>query len=204
VITASGDRENGRVQVEDAPQLRSVKQLFAAYPCPYWIAGGWAVDLHVGRPRREHADVDVLILAADLETFARVFADRGVAIDDHQTGERRSWASADEVEPGRHTLALLDTPGVEVLLALSDGPDWVFHRGRRLRRALADITHTSPGGLPYVGPELVLLFKSRDPRDKDEQDFRDLAHLLTLEQRQWLAPRLSPPGGADHPWRQEI
>src|SRR5215831_6310478 len=158
----------------------------------------------VGRQRREHSDVDVLILADDLAVFARTFT--GILVEDHQTGIQRPWALADEVEPGRHTFVVAAAPCVQVMLALTDGHDWVFHRGRRTRRALADITRMSPDGLPFLGPELVLLFKARDrlrardPRDKDEQDFRDLAPLLTAEQRQWLIPRLTHPGAEEHPW----
>jgi len=158
----------------------------------------------VGRQRREHTDVDVLILADDLPVFAQTFT--GILVTDHQTGIQRPWALADEVEPGRFTFAVAAAPIVQVMLALTDGDDWVFHRGRRTRRGLADVTHMSPDGLPFLGPELVLLFKARDrlrarhPRDKDEQDFRDLAPLLTTEQRQWLIPRLTHPGADEHPW----
>jgi hypothetical protein len=86
------------------------------------------------------------------------------------------------------------------MLALTDGDDWVFHRGRRSRRALNDITHVSAGGLPFLGPEVVLMLKARHRREKDDQDFRDLAPLLTDDQRQWLIPRLGHPGADEHPW----
>jgi len=184
--------------VDGESQLRAAKELFAAYPARYWIAGGWAVDLMVGRQRREHADVNVLILANDLPVFARTFT--GILVKDHQTGVQQPWAPADEVEPGRHTFTVPAAPCVEVMLALTDGDDWVFHRGRRSRRALDDITHASADGLPFLGPEVVLMFKARHRRDKDDQDFRDLAPLLTDEQRQWLIPRLSHPDADEHPW----
>jgi hypothetical protein len=32
---------------------------------PYWIIGGWAIDLAVGRVTRDHADVDVMLLERD-------------------------------------------------------------------------------------------------------------------------------------------
>jgi hypothetical protein len=88
-----------------------------------------------------------------------------------------------------------------VLVALADGDDWVFHRGGgKLRRALTDITSVSPGGLAYLRPELVLLFKARDGRDKDDRDFCDLLPLLTPGQKAWLLPRLARAGGPEHPW----
>jgi hypothetical protein len=33
----------------------------------YWLFGGWAVDFHVGRVTRDHADIDVAVWAADLD-----------------------------------------------------------------------------------------------------------------------------------------
>jgi hypothetical protein len=31
-------------------------------PCPWWIAGGFAIELAIGRPVRDHGDIDVLVL----------------------------------------------------------------------------------------------------------------------------------------------
>ena len=53
---------------------------------------------------------------------------------------------------------------------------------------------------PAARPEVVLLLKARDGRPKDDDDFAALAPLLTEAQRQWLIPRLGPPGRPDHPW----
>ncbi|MDH6108817.1 hypothetical protein P3T34_001032 [Kitasatospora sp. MAP12-44] len=134
-------------------RLQQVGELFASYPGSWWIAGGWAVDLHVGRVRRAHADVDVLVLARELEQFSDAFADRGLVVTDRRTGERRPWAYPQEVEPGRETLGLADgPPGLEVLVGAAEGADWVFHRGRRSRRPLAELTRRGPGGLPYLSP----------------------------------------------------
>lgn len=30
--------------------------------CRWWVAGGWAIDLHLGRVTRPHDDTDVVIL----------------------------------------------------------------------------------------------------------------------------------------------
>jgi hypothetical protein len=49
--------------------------------------------------------------------------------------------------------------------------DWIFRRDRRIRRALATAVDHDPTGIPYLVPELVLLYKAREPREKDEADF---------------------------------
>ncbi len=190
-------------QVDRAVPLVAVQNAFAAYRGRYWVAGGWAVDLHVGRIRRVHSDVDVLILARDLEHFDAVFGAGGITLHDHQTGTDTAWAFPQDVIPGRHVFRFadaIDPLAIEVVIGLADGEDWLFHRGRTTRRPLAAMTHVSPGGVPYLGPEVVLMFKAREPRPKDEEDFADLQPLLTREQASWLAPRLAPPGDTDHPW----
>jgi hypothetical protein len=51
-------------------QLEAIRQLHRAFDdarVPYWLFGGWAVDFHVGRRTRPHADVDVAVWLHDLE-----------------------------------------------------------------------------------------------------------------------------------------
>ena len=192
------------MDLDQAGPVRAVRDAFAAYPGRWWIAGGWAVDLHVGRVRRAHSDIDVLILHQDLATFGEFFASRGLVIRDQQSGQVRPWRHPDEVIPGRNTFSFSEAArpdgyDIEIVVGLADGEDWLFHRGRKLRRRLAAMTHLRDG-IPYLGPEIVLLFKARDGRDKDDADFADLLPLLTIEQKQWLAPRLAPPGRPDHRW----
>lgn len=43
----------------------------------YWLFGGWAVDFHVGRVTREHADIDIAIWHADLTRVAGILAALG-------------------------------------------------------------------------------------------------------------------------------
>jgi hypothetical protein len=43
----------------------AVRALLSDLTVPYWIAGGWAIDLAVGRVTRDHADVDIMLLERD-------------------------------------------------------------------------------------------------------------------------------------------
>src|SRR5215471_17077209 len=40
--------------------------LLAAISAPWWIAGGWALDLFRGAPARPHVDLDVGVLRCDV------------------------------------------------------------------------------------------------------------------------------------------
>src|SRR5689334_12704830 len=52
---------------------REVAALFAALPVPWWVAGGWAIDLFLGRQTREHEDIDIQVLRRDQHAVRALF-----------------------------------------------------------------------------------------------------------------------------------
>ena len=46
-------------------QPTEVAGLLSAMPCLWWIAGGYAIELAVGQPVRDHGDIDVMVLHQD-------------------------------------------------------------------------------------------------------------------------------------------
>lgn len=48
---ASGDSD-------DLALPRQVLSLLDGFGKPWWVAGGWAVDLFIGRPTRPHKDIE--------------------------------------------------------------------------------------------------------------------------------------------------
>lgn len=187
--------------------VERVAELLMPAGAPWWLSGGWAVDALVGRVTREHDDVDVLVLDRDIATFAAALP---AAHAEHTaSGERVEWDGRSPLEPGVEGLAMpVDLGGgrsvLHVLVALSDGDDWVYHRGRRtLRVPLAELTRVAAGGVPCLTPIVLLLFKSRDLRDKDTADFVQLLPHLTGDERAWLRERIAPWRG-DHPWLAQL
>ncbi|GAA2661399.1 hypothetical protein [Paractinoplanes durhamensis] len=88
----------------------------------------------------------------------------------------------------------------DVMREPHDGNVWISRRNERLRRPYPEIVRTSPDGIPYLSPDVGLLFKAKYRRPKDEADFALLAPVLTAAERAWLddALDLVEPG---HPWR---
>ncbi|MEV6284581.1 hypothetical protein [Kribbella sp. NPDC051770] len=189
--------------VDQSEALTAARALFQHYPSSYWIAGGWALDLFAGHVRRSHGDVDVLVLARDLDQLATTFTTPRPSIQDPETGNRRAWLPGEQLTPGPNALVFPDglhPSPIQILFAASEADQWIYHRGRgAIRKPLTEITLTSPTGLPYLAPEIVLLFKSRGPRPKDTADFTDVAHLLDPARRRWLLDRIAPLH-PDHPW----
>src|SRR3954467_9622826 len=50
----------------DPASPHDVAQLFVNVTVPWWIAGGWAIDLFLDRETRPHADLDVGVLRRDV------------------------------------------------------------------------------------------------------------------------------------------
>ena len=45
--------------------VHAVGSLLSGLTVPWWITGGWAVDLAAGHVTRDHADVNVMMLERD-------------------------------------------------------------------------------------------------------------------------------------------
>lgn len=85
-------------------------------------------------------------------------------------------------------------------VTIGEGEDdmWVYRRDPRIRLPWADAVLQTPEGLPYLAPELQLLFKSRDRREKDEVDARQVVPELDSVR----ADRLHRMLPAAHPWQR--
>lgn len=151
--------------------------LFAAFPHPWWIAGGRAIELFVGRELRAHGDTDVEILARD----AAALSLPGWEIQHAYKGALTPWRGETH---GSLWCRRGEAWELQILLADADGDDWVYRRDRRIRRPLARVVR--PGPPPYLAPEVQLLFKTKAPREIDAIDRAAALPLLDDEARRWL------------------
>jgi hypothetical protein len=191
-----------------------VAALMSGYDNPWFVAGGWAIDLFLGRIRRRHKDLDFTIFRRDQLALQEHLAgfelkklagpDGGEYIDPWQQGEflelpiHQVW-----IEMGPD-----GWPTLEALLSETEGEEWWWRKNPQIRRPLSRLGRTSPIGVPYLSPEVVLLYKSRhmlddNPPPNDQIDFEDTVDLLDPEGRAWLRDTLETwfPG---HPWLERL
>jgi hypothetical protein len=65
---------------EDRRQLAAIGTLhesFESHGVEYWLFGGWAVDFHVGRVTRPHADIDLAVWKQDFGRVDQILRDAG-------------------------------------------------------------------------------------------------------------------------------
>ena len=95
---------------------------------------------------------------------------------------------------------------IDILLTDMDGV-WKYRREPGIVRSLDKISLKTESGIPYLAPELVLLFKSRNTsnqeRAKDQSDFENVLPQLDAERRAWLRWALiaTSPG---HVWIERL
>jgi hypothetical protein len=72
-----------------------------------------------------------------------------------------------------------------------DGETWICRHDETIRLPYSEIIRHTPGGIPYLTPELVLLFKAKHARPKDQADFDETIPHMTPAQRQTFAELLA-------------
>ena len=80
---------------------------------------------------------------------------------------------------------------MDILVTPSEKDEWLFKRDHRIRRPLAEIGRSGAGGVRYLRPEIVLLFKAKLLREKDQKDFEAFLPDLDIAAQRWLAEALA-------------
>jgi len=185
--------------------IDAVKALFQNASFPWWIAGGYAIELAVGRAVRPHDDIDVLLLRHDHLAVRELLAKWDCWVADPPEA-LRFWAGGETLPKASHDIWCRETPDAPWRLQLmldesdDDGSLWRSRRDPRITRPIADIGSLTTAGVPYLRPEIQLLYKAKAHRPKDEIDFAASLPLLGAAEREWLRDAIALTSGQDRPW----
>jgi hypothetical protein len=182
--------------------VQEVTAYFADFPGPWWIAGGFAIELATGRAIRSHDDIDVGLLRTDhLHAHAALPGWELWAAD--PPGQLRPWGRGEPLPGHVHDVWCRPRAAspwrVQLMIDESDGPGWVSRRDPRLRRPLREIIRTTADGIPFLAPEVQLHYKARARRPKDVLDLHAALPVLGAAEREWLRDSIGA-AEPDHPW----
>ncbi len=188
--------------------VQAVAEELADLLCPWVIAGGWAIDLFLGRVTRVHHDVDVVIARNDQLTVQAYLSARGWKWAAPNEQRLEPWPPQTTLElPRFQAHAHRDGAVLDFLFSPIENGIWRFRRDPSIVRTVERMRLKTEAGLPFLAPELALLFKSKRTegagRSKDEADFEKIQALLEPERRTWLrwALTITDP---EHPWIERL
>ena len=95
---------------------------------------------------------------------------------------------------------------VEVMFQESLGDNWLYRRNKAIGRKIDDIGFETGDGIPYLRPEIQLLFKAGGTsfRKKDVDDLYTILPELPDEDKDWLKKSLQTEFPEGHDWIQRI
>jgi hypothetical protein len=183
---------------------QEVADLLRGSGFPWWIAGGWALDLFMGRQTRAHTDIEIALfrgdeekLRAQLKGWEYVIAETGIFIP---WGKEPLPSTAHEIwsrEKGR------DAWQLEILIEERVGGRWTYRRNADIGALAKDIGRFTNDGIPYIRPDIQLLYKSKGARASDESDLLTVLPRLDAAQRATLFAWVSTVDPA-HRWLERL
>jgi hypothetical protein len=173
----------------DAWRPAELAQRLAGVDAPWYVAAGWAIDLFLGVERREHDDLEIGVPASRFGEIASALGE----LEFHVV--TRGLA-----EPVENAAGLMDTIHqtwgldrtanawrIDVFREPSDDGRWVSRRDASIRLPYCELIEHTDDGIPYARPEVVLLFKAKGARPKDEADLAAVLPRLDRARRHLLA-----------------
>jgi len=210
---ASGFAAHGPATLQQI--TRRALGVMAGFAGAWWVAGGWALDLFLGRKTRPHADLEISILAADqgalfqhLRGWDLRLAGPGASLPAWdgswiQPPFHQVWARRGLGRPSRPGEFAADPTMLGFLLEQSTGDRWVFRRHPAVTRQQDQVGTITAEGVAVVRPEIALLFKAKGTRFKDQRDFDRVLPHLDETARAWLASALKQ-AHPEHTWRGRL
>ena len=196
------------MEIELKPLLE-VAEALGNLRAPFYFSGGWAIDLHLGRVTRDHHDIDALVMRRDhllLHKALKQFSLKKIIPHPDGMPPNRGtiieWSAGERLELPVHQInayrAGESEPAFQVMLAESSDneSEWIFRRNPEIRMSISRIGFHPLWGLPYLAPEIVLLFKAKHLEARDRVDFENARPTLSAEARRWLRDSTTFTGSA--------
>jgi hypothetical protein len=181
------------------PEIRKRLEALEGAGFAWWVAGGWAIDIFLGRITRKHGDFEIAVDRSDQALVRRHFSRwrRSKVVPGEGTV---AWLGSEFLQLPVHELHVSNGPvGIEVLLNEFENGYWTFRRNTAVKLERKLFALRIAPGLMVLAPEVVLLYKAKVDRKADRLDLVNALPGMARERRRWLrrSLALAHPG---HDW----
>ena len=180
---------------------QQVADLLRGLDVPWWIAGAWALDLFAGRQTRVHTDIEISVYRGNEDKIRERL--KGWEFFVAKDGTLTPLVAGKPLPANAHELWCRergrDTWQLEILIEERKDGRWFYRRNERIGVNEKDIGRFTNDGIPYIRPDIQLLYKSKGPRAVDESDLIAVLPRLDAAQRATLSAWISA-GDPTHRW----
>ena len=186
--------------------VEKVALLLRDLRCEWYVCGGWAIDLFLGRVTRAHKDIDISIARARQLEVRDYLKTRGWSFEKAHDGKLTPWEEGEVLSLPFHAIwcrnGAHEPDFVELMLDEIDDGRFTFRRDSSVTLPRGRMSFETESGVPVLAPELVLLYKS-SATEEYADDFRNASGALGAEARAWLKDALVKVYGR-HAWMEEL
>lgn len=209
--------------------IKDVNALLFSKGFDYSICGGYAIDLFLNKETRRHSDIDISAYWQDRDNIILYMQSSGFHVYEMCGGNTAHHITDinNQIRAKRNIFCFkedckliklipqneadmyyidFDHSGqteldfVEFLFNHRSADSFLYARNKVISLSL-DRAILYNNGIPYLAPELVLLYKSTDTEREGYQSDFDLAmEKMSEEQTQWLKTALKTMNPSGHKW----
>lgn len=189
-------------EIDDAWQPWTPEEIarrLSSVTAPWCVAAGWALELFTDSAARAHEDLEIAVPAARFDEIRTALPGFvwDVAGDGHvwpypqeRTTHFQTWLR--DPASGHYHLDVFREPHID--------DRWICRRDPSIALPYHELILRTRTGIPYLIPEVALLFKAKHLRPKDQTDFARVLPAMDSERRSRLRAWL----GRVHPGHQWI
>lgn len=188
--------------------VTEVSNIFSSMPISWGIAGGWALDMHLGKRTREHSDIDIVIFREDQQVMYQHLKNEWTLYK-AKDGKLSPWKEKEYlgavndvwVRKGIHS-----PWAFQVMLMDGEQGNWIYRREKTINVSKAELFSVDENKVPYLKPAIQLLYKggSSHIRDKDLKDFESVLPSLSSKEKEWLKEALKRQFPLGHTWMKNL
>jgi hypothetical protein len=210
--------------------INDLRKFLEPLKVPWFVAGGWAIDIYLNQVTRERCDLDISVSYSDRLNAINFFLGKDWQIEGKLFGGFKTLYSPSDYNENIHYFwsfprgaafisEFVDEGGnrriaynrktqreldyIEVFFDRIEDGQFIYRREPQLKRYINEAI-LERDGIKYLAPELVLLFKSNSLTEKNLQDFAIAICSLDVEAKSWLAASLLLLYGNSHIWLKQL